>query len=36
MWRRWDEEIQTERISAEDKMVQCDIIRIMPMDNNYC
>ena len=31
-----DEEIQTERISAEDKMVQCNIIRIMPMDNNYC
>jgi len=33
-----DEEIQTERISADDKMVQCDtsIIRIMPMDNNYC
>jgi len=28
-----DEEIQTKRISVTDRMDQCDIIRIMPMDN---
>ena len=28
-----EEEIQTERISVTDRQIQCDIIRVMPMNN---
>lgn len=28
-----DEEIETDRTNADHKMVQCDIFRIVPMDN---
>lgn len=28
-----EEKIQTERISVTDRQIQCDIIRVMPMNN---